>query len=182
MRTHHLIKKLLYFSLVFILSWCWDSTSETSNYTINSEGLTLKYNWNIKLEKVLLKNSDPKDIIDIYQENNNTDYKDSLIIAKWFNKWDWVNLFVQNNLDTLEHQWLTITNIKKKQLSKTINNNSYNSVLVEYEIVDWFISSVPKLYISQLFIDIQPDFLVYSYITESESQRSSISKSFKNIK
>lgn len=174
--------KFILYGFILFLAWCGSSATNTSEIKINSEWFTFDYKWNIDLEKILVQNNDPSDIIDIYQEaKESTPYKDSLIIAKWFNQWNWINLFIQDNLDTLEIQWLSIENIKRKQISITKNKKTYKAVLVEYDIIKWFIDSVPKLYISQLFIDIEPSFLIYSYTTESATQRSSISKSLKDI-
>lgn len=169
---------MLLLSVSFLLIWC--SNSVNSNwFDIEIEWFNVNYNGSVKLEEIAISNDDMEEISQLYQEvSENESYKDSLLVAEKYSRWLWINTFVQENLDTLEAQWLTLKNITKKQL--TINKN--NAVLVNYEITAWLIPEVPKLYICELFISKDSNIILFSYITEKQSANKDISKIFQNIK
>ena len=174
---------LLFWLLIcFFLSWCWSSWSK-NELVIDIPWYELNYQWNVMLSKVALKTDDLEEIIDLYQEEwDDIWYRDSLLIAQRYWQWLWINTFVEENLDTLENNNLTISNINKKQLILGNDPEDVNAVLVEYEITEWFIEEVPKLYVSQLFIPDWSMVILMSYITENQSSRSSMSNAFKQIK
>lgn len=150
---------------------------------MNVSGFELDYVWKVKLSKVALKTDDLDDIIDLYQEEwNDVWYRDSLLIAQRYSQWLWINTFAQENLDVLEENNLTLSNINKKQLLLEREWKNVNAVLVEYEIVEWFVEEIPKLYISQLFIPDWNMVLLMSYITENSASRNSMSNAFKQVK
>lgn len=167
----------------FSLVWCWSSWTWNSDLSINVRGFELKYNGNVNLEKVQLKTDDLGEIIDLYQEVwNDSEYKDSLLIAEKFAQWLWTNAFAQDNLDTLENQWLELSNIKKDQIWFKKNGEKINAVLVEYEITKWLINEIPLLYISQLFVPDGENMILVSFITEDQRSRLSASNMFRDIK
>lgn len=163
---------------------CWSSEKEQT--IITSLNYTLTYNGDIRLERVLIQPDDMQEIIGLYQEaenkDNTTDFKDSLLIAKVFAQWRWVNTFAQDNLDTLTLQWLTLENIEKKQIWIKKNWQPINCVIIEYDITQWFIDDVPILYVSQLFIPDNWNIILYSFTTEDETSRKNASNMFKVIK
>lgn len=165
----------------FLLVWCWESW--TSGDSLNIYWFELVYNSNTKFERLWLKTDDLDEITDLYQEVwNNTEYRDSLLVAKKYAQWLWVNAFAQDNLDTLEKQWLTLSDVKKTQIWLNNHWEKINAVLVEYEIVEWLIDELPLLYVSQLFIPKDNEMVLMSYITESKSSHSNALNMFKNIK
>lgn len=170
--------------LCFLLIWCAENSNTISNQIdLSVLGFSAKYSGKVKLEKVYLNDSDLSEILSLYQETwNNSDYKDSLLIAEKYDQWLWVNTFVQQNLDTLEIQWLSLDKVKKNQIIINKNWKDINAVLVEYEITKWFISTVPKLYMSQLFIPGDNSIILFSYMTESSSARWYASTMFRKIK
>lgn len=169
---------------VFIsLSWCWNSLSWEHVFSTNVYWFDLKYNGNIELERVQLKDDDLDEILDLYQEVwENVDYRDSLLIAEKYAQWLWPNAFVQDNIDTLKTQWLTVSNVEKTQIKLVKDKNKINLVLVEYEITKWLIEDIPLLYVSQLFIPDEENIILMSFITEDKSSHLSASNMFKNIK
>ena len=168
--------------LTVLLAWCgWSWSSK--NLTIEVSDFTIEYDWNIELKKVYLNNDDLDEIIDLYEEVwENLKYKDSLLIAEKYSHWLWINAFIQQNLDVLEDYDLTINNLRKTQIQFKNDNKKYSSVLVEYEISEWFIPEVPLLYISQLFIAKWDNILLVSFTTEDSSSRNNMSNSLKKIK
>lgn len=167
----------------FLLVWCWDGGGGKNTLDIDVWGVTLNYVWNVELSKVNLKIDDIDEIVDLYQEVwDDVWYRDSLLIAKKYNQWLWINAFVQENLDVLEDHELVLSNINKEQIAPQINWKETNAVLVEYEIVEWFVEEIPRLYISQLFIPDWNMVLLMSFITENSSSRNNMSKAFKQIK
>lgn len=165
-----------------MLVWCW-SNSDKNQTEINVWDFVLTYGSNIKLEKINVKNDDLGEIMELYQETwEDLDYKDSLLIAEKYSQWLGVLAFVQNNLDTLEEQWLTLKNIKKSQVSLDSLWKSKNAILLEYEITEWFIPEIPLLYLSQLFIPIDDNIILLSFMSENINVRNSASSMFKNIK
>ena len=174
---------LVWFLFSFLLSWCWGSWSSNGSFSENIYGYDLKFNGNVKLERVWLKSDDLDEITELFQEVwDDVWYRDSLLIAIKFAQWLWVNAFSQDNLDTLEEQWLTLSNVKKSQIWLKKNGKNINCVLVEYEIIKWLISEFPLLYVSQLFIPKDKDIILMSFITESKSSHSNAVNMFKNIK
>lgn len=169
--------------LCFLIVWCGKSSSSSNQIDLSVWDFSVGYEGKVKLEKVYLNNSDLSEILELYQETwNNTDYSDSLLVAEKYDQWLWINAFVQQNLDTLEVQWLSIDNVKKTQIWINKKWKILNSVLVEYEITKWFISTVPRLYMSQLFIPQSDSVVLFSYMTENSSARSYASNMLKNIK
>ena len=167
----------------FLLVWCGNSWSGKNTLYIDAWGVALDYAWNVKLSKVNLKTDDLDEIIDLYQEVwDDVWYRDSLLIAKKYYQWLWINAYVQENLDVLEDHELVLSNINKKQIALQINWKETNAVLVEYEIVEWFVEEIPRLYISQLFIPDWNMVLLMSFITENSSSRNNMSKAFKQVK
>lgn len=165
--------------LPLILIWCGSENNNTNQFTIDISWHELTYNWNQNFERVALKTDDLDEITDLYQEIwDNVWYRDSLLIAEKYNQWLWVNAFAQNNLDTLYERWLTISNLEKIQI--WLNNNE-NAVLVNYEITEWFISEVPVLYVSQLFIPDGNNIKLVSFISEDSSSRWHAINMFKKI-
>ena len=142
---------MLFFSVGFLLVWCWDSLGEDGTSSINIHWFELNYNGNTKFEKVRLKEDDLDEIDDLYQEiwNDDSEFKDSLLIASKYAQWLWVNAFAQDNLDTLKDHWLTISKVKKTQVWIKKHWEKINAVLVEYEITQWLVDGIPLLYISQ---------------------------------
>jgi hypothetical protein len=172
---------ILLFSLSFLLIWCWSSWGDS--FSINEYGFELNYDWKVKLEKIQLKADDMEEIIDLFQEvGEDLVYRDSLLIAEKYSQWLWTNAFTQDNLDALEDQWLTLSNIEKTQIWFEKNWEKINAVLVEYEITKWLINDIPLLYVSQLFVPNEENIVLMSFITEDKSSRLSASRMFKNIK
>ena len=146
---------------------------------------TLNYDGNINLERVWLKTDDMDEIIDLYQEVWDEDdvwYRDSLLIAEKYAQWLWTNAFAQRNLDTLNDQWLTLSEVEKTQIRIEKNWKKINATLVEYRITEWLIDKIPLLYVSQLFVPDDNNMILMSYITEDKYSYLSASKMFKNIK
>ena len=179
--------KLLWIFIVIVcclsLIWCWNSWTWDNSLSLNIYWFELLYSGKIELEKVPLKADDLDEISDLYQEVwNNTEYRDSLLIAERHAQWLWANAFVEDNLDTLENQWLSLSNIKKTQIRFEKQWEKINSVLVEYEITKWLIDEIPLLYVSQLFIPSGESMVLISFISEDQSSRLNVSNMFKNIK
>lgn len=163
----------------FVLVWCGSGESSTNQTIIDLSWYKLTYNWNVELWRVALKTNDLDEVIDLYQEIwDNVWYRDSLLIAEKYNWWLGINAFVQDNLDTLLEHWLTLSNLEKVQI--WLNNNE-NAVLVNYEITEWFISEVPILYVSQLFIPDKNNVKFVSFISEDSSARWYAINMFKKI-
>lgn len=166
----------------FLLVWCggWSNKDEL---VLNVWNFELEYAWNVKLSKVALKTDDLDEIIDLYQEEwDDIWYRDSLLIAQKYSQWLWINTFAQENLDVLEDQWLILSNVNKKQIILGKGWEKINVVLVEYEIVEWLIPEIPKLYLSQLFIPEWSNVWLISFITENPTLRNNVSKTFQKIK
>lgn len=165
-----------------MLSWCGNGSSNKNNLDISILWYTLNYNWSVELWKVTLKTDDLDEIIDLYQEVwDDVWYRDSLLIAKKSSQWLWVNAFAQSNLDTLEKQWLTLSDIKKTQIKLKNKSENINAVLVEYKITEWLVDKIPVLYMSQLFIPDGYDVELLSFITEDSTSNSYVVNMFKNI-
>lgn len=165
-----------------LLTWCWDDWAWNS-LSLNVYWFELEYNGKVKLERVALKKDDMDEIVDLYQEVwNDSEYKDSLLVAEKYAQWLWANAFAQDNLDTLRNQWLTLADIKKTQIWMKVYGEKTNGVLVEYEITEWFIEDVPLLYISQLFVPDEENMILMSFITEDKASHLSASNMFKSIK
>ena len=167
-----------------LLAWCGDKgLSSSGKIDLLVSDFFLSYNGNVDLQKVYLNEGDSPEILDLYEETwNNIIYKDSLLIAKKFDQWLWVNSFVQQNLDSMEDLWLSLDNVNKKQIVLNKDWKNVNGVLVEYDVSEWFVSDVPLLYMSQLFIPIDNSIILFSYMTENSKARWSASKMFKNVK
>lgn len=177
---------LLWFMFCFLfsclLAWCWNTWSWDS-LSLDVYWFELVYNGKINLEKVALMEDDMDEIVDLYQEVwNDSEYKDSLLIAEKYAQWLWANAFAQDNLDTLENQWLTLWDIEKTQIWVEMYWEKVNAVLVEYEITEWFIKGIPLLYVCQLFVPNDENMILMSFITEDKSSHLSASNMFKNIK
>lgn len=164
---------------------CWNSWTWTwsEKFSVNLYWFDLEYNGNVNLERVQLKADDLNEIVDLYQEVwDDSEYKDSLLVAEKYAQWLWPNAFAQDNLDTLKNQWLTLSNVQKTQIWLERYGEKINAVLVEYEITKWLINEIPLLYISQLFIPDENSMILMSFITENQSSHLSASSMFKNIK
>ena len=167
----------------FFLVWCGNKWINKSGLTIDAWWFTLEYLWNIELSKVALKTDDSDEIIDLYQEVwDDVWYKDSLLIAQRYSQWLWIGAFVEENLDVLESHELALSNINKKWVTIEKDWNEINAILLEYEIIEWFIEEIPVLYLSQLFIPDWNTVLLISFMTENSSVRNSVSNAFKKIK
>ena len=176
-----LLMLLSSFMACILLSGCGDGSSSWYSF-INIDGYSLKIEDDIKLEKVPLKVDDSEDIVGLYQEVwDDVDYRDSLLIAQKYSRWVGVNVFVKENLDVLESQGLTLDNKKRTQISFKKNDEIVNAVLMEYEIVEWLISDIPTVYISQLFIPNEDIIELMSFTTEDSYSRSLMSNAFKNV-
>lgn len=168
--------------LPFALAWCGGSWDSGKKFTVNIAWYSLIYNWDVELWKVALMTDDLSEIIDLYQEVwDNIWYRDSLLIAEKYDQWLWINTFAQDNLDTLEEQWLTLADIKKTQIKLKKESENVNAVLVEYKITGWLINELPLLYVSQLFVPDNHNVELMSFITEDSLSHSSAVKMFKNI-
>ena len=173
---------ILWILTCFFLTWCWEMSGEY-NYPLSFYWFILDYNWDVDIESVPLKKDDIKAISELYKEVWDDDsYKDSLLVAKTNSKWLGANVFSRENLETLEEQWLTIENVDRTQVSFKKSWERVNAVLAEYEIVEWLVTEVPRLYVSQLFVPKGNDIILMSYITEDKYSRTSASNMFKNIK
>lgn len=165
-----------------MLVWCWNTLNKNQT-EINVWDFSLTYNGNINLEKINVKDDDLSEIVWLYEEAwDNLDYKDSLLVAEKYSQWFGVVAFVQNNLDTLEEQWLTLKNVKKTKVSLDSLWKNEGAILLEYEITEWFIPEIPLLYLSQLFIPVDNNIIFMSFMSENINARNSASNMFKNIK
>lgn len=165
--------------LCLALIWCEGDEYNENQFTINVAWYDLVYNWDVKLWKVALMTDDLDEIIDLYQEVwDDIWYRDSLLIAWKSSQWLWVNAFAQNNLDTLQSQWLTVSDVKKTQ----VKLEDIDAVLVDYKVTEWLIEEIPLLYVSQLFIQDGYNIKLVSFVTENASSHSSAIKMLKNIK
>jgi hypothetical protein len=166
----------------FLLVWCGNNWISKNELVVNVWEFELRYAWNIKLSKVPLKTDDLSEIVDLYQEVwDNVWYRDSLLIAQKYSGWFWINAFAQDNLNTLEDNGLSLSNINKKQVYIQKEWNEINAVLVDYEIVEWFVEEIPTLYISQLFIPDWSFVWLMSFITENSSSRKNMSNVFSKV-
>ena len=178
-----LLLPVIWFLVCFMLIWCWDSWNGNNRTIIDLSWYKIQYNWDITLWKVALKTDDLDEITELYEEVwDNLWYRDSLLIAQKYDQWFGVNAFAQNNLDVLSEQWLELSDIKKTQIKINKENEDINAVLVEYKIVGWLISSLPSLYISQLFIPDNHNIKLISFITESSSSNSAAVNMLKNVR
>ena len=190
MNKYWSLARFLFISLcvivAFVVEWCGGSGSNknTKNQlVINVAGYILEYNGNVKLWKVPLKTDDLSEIIDLYQEDwDDVWYRDSLLIAEKYSQWLWMNVFSRENLDELEQQWLTLSDIDRIQIPLKKKSENMNAVLLDYKITDWFISEVPLLYVSQLFIPDGYNVKLVSFITENSSSHSYAVDMLKSIK
>lgn len=183
----NVFKKIWILNLLFLsfcLVWCGSTSSGVwGGISLVVSDFSVNYDWKVRLEKVYLNSTDSEDILELYQETwSNVGYVDSLLVAEKYDQWLWVNSFVKQNLDSLEIQWLSLENIDKTQILINKKWKQVNGVLVEYEISKWFISKVPVLYMSQLFIPNNDSIILFSYMSESSSARSYASNMFKNVK
>lgn len=173
----------MWFFVSFLLSWCGSSWSGSSNFSENIFWYDLDYNGNVKLERVWLNSDDLDEIVDLFQEVwDNVWYRDSLLIAEKYAQWLWANAFAQDNLDSLQEQWLALSGIQKTQIWLKDSWKKIIGVLVEYEITQWLVSEIPLLYVSQLFIPRGDNMVLMSFITEDQSSHLSALDMFKNIK
>ena len=173
---------LLTLNLVLIF-WCGSKSNNQNTLYMSKNWINLEYNSRLPLENVELNKDDLPEIIWLYQETwENIWYKDSLLIAEKYALWMWVNAFAQKNLDWLEHQWLSLSDINKNQIWIRSNSWDINGVLIEYNIISWFNEVVPILYLSQLFIPYWENVILYSYVTEDKNSRANASNMFKSIK
>lgn len=173
---------IFWFFCCFLLSWCWDSWEWNSNFSENVYWYELNYNGKVQLERVFLNKDDLEEIVDLFQEVwNDVWYRDSLLIAEKYAQWLWINAFVQDNLDTLEWQWLTLSNVQKYQIWLHKNKERFGCVLVEYEITHWLVSEFPLLYVSELFIPHGDNVLFMSFITENQASHLSALDMFKSV-
>lgn len=171
------------FFVCFMLAWCWSSLSWDDSFSLNEYWFHLDYNWSVDLERVLLKTDDLDEIEDLYQEVwDDLEYRDSLLVAEKYSQGFWANVFADDNLETLENKWLTLSNVKKSQIIVNKYWKNIWAVLVEYEITEWLVDNIPLLYVSQLFIPKDNYMILISYITENKSASSSASDMFKNIR
>lgn len=155
----------------------WDD-----GFSENIYWFELNYAGNTQLERVLLSEDDLDEIVDLFQEVwDNIWYRDSLLVAVNYAHWLWINAFAQDNLDTLESQWLTLSNVQKHQIWLYKNGKKIDCVLVEYEITQWLVSEIPLLYVSELFVPRGDDILFMSFITEDRASHLSAMDMFKNI-
>ena len=130
-----------------------------------------------------LKNDDLDEILDLYQEVwDDVWFKDSLLIAEKYAQWLWANAFAQDNIETLQNQWLILSNIQKTQIWLVEGWKRITGVLVEYEITEWLMSDFPLLYVSQLFIPRKDKMIFMSFITEDKTSHLNALNMFKNIK
>ena len=172
------------FIVCFLLVWCGSSNNNIdNNLEIEIKGFTLNTDGYFQLQNIPLSSEDLEEIIALYQEAwTDTNYRDSLLVAERYGLKLWVDRFVKENLDSLKINWLTVKDIKQTQINLIKNGKNIKSILVEYEITEWFIPEVPILYVSDLFIPVDSNILIFSFITEKSSVRSKASKMFKKIK
>ena len=174
---------LLSFAVCFLLVWCKSDDYSSNEMNIKVGDFSLKYAGNVKLEKIWINADDLSEVIDLYQEVwDNVGYRDSLLIAEKYSQWLWINTFVQDNLEILEIQGLTLANINKKQIWIKKDGENNNAVLLEYEIIEWFVPEIPLLYVSQLFVPNWENIVLMSFLSENKSSRNVVSKMFKDIK
>lgn len=173
----------LFISFVCLaLIWCGSGENYENQFTVNVAWYDLVYNWNVELWKVALMADDSNEIVDLYQEVwDDVWYRDSLLIAWKSAQWLWVNAFAQDNLDTLESQWLTISDIKKTQIKLENNSENIDAVLVDYKVTEWLAEEIPLLYVSQLFVQDGYNIKLISFVTEDTSSHSSAVRMLKNI-
>ena len=166
----------------FFLVWCggWGNKNEL---VLNVWNFELEYAWNVKLSKVALKTDDLDEIVDLYQEEwDVVVYRDSLLIAKRYSQWLGIGAFVQGNLDSLEENGLTLSNINKKWVQIDKDDKKIDSVLVEYQISEWLIDELPVLFLCQLFIPDWNEVWLLSFISDDLSTHESMLSTFKHIK
>lgn len=184
-RSCSLIKNLVFLLCIivsFSLVWCKNGNKSWGEVVLSVKWYEFKYNWNVEFQELPLKVDDNDDIMALYQEKwNDLAYRDSLLIAERYANWVWANVFIKDNLEILEKQWLVLSNINKKQLWFKKGWENISAVLLEYEITKWLVPEIPLLYISQLFIPEEDSMLMLSYITENLSSRKFVSDMFKNI-
>lgn len=179
MRNVRLLIIVFSLCICFTLSWCWNNLKSKNQTLVEVSWYNLVYNGNALLEKIGVKSDDPSEIIELYQEVwDNSEFRDSLLIAEKYARWMWVFAFSQDNLQALKDQDLKLENIKKIPVSTKKNKDM---LIVEYEITEWFIPEVPLLYVSQFFIPDDENIILMSFMSEDANSRDSASEMFENI-
>jgi hypothetical protein len=126
---------------------------------------------------------DGKDFLALYTESGAVNsYKDSFLVTEQYNQGKGVLVFSQEAMDILQTQGLQRETQQDEKFVITCNSEKTSLRLLSYLISSGFVAQVPKLYMTQLFMEKDPNtILLFSHSTEDISEQQHFRQALKTI-
>lgn len=181
------MKKKPIFSLfllgIFLLAWC-DSLTPQEWITFELQPFSFQYLWD-KVWRDSQQGFSTDGVLAVFEESNEETstnlYKDSFIIAQQYNLGKWTLSFARDSLSYLKQQGLSLEEEKEDKWILNCPDQQRDVVLISYYITEGFITKVPKLYITQAFLENEHTIYVISHSSEEKSSQKDMIESFKTI-
>ena len=116
------------------------------------------------------------------EENSESSFSDSLIVAENYDLGKWPLAFSRDTIQVLKTNGLQLENEGEDILVVACNGKRRNLIIESYQITSGFITQIPKLYMTQAFLEGEQKIYVFSHSTEEEQSQKDMIKSFKTIK
>jgi len=169
-----------FLGILLILTGCGVIATNTQKIGIDS--IEIPYHWNIVFQKS--NASKEEKVLAIYeeeQEDTDTSFKDSLILAKQYDLGKGTLTFARDSLKLLKEQGLTLQDENEWKTVLDDHGKKRTLVIISYKITDGFLSKVPLLYMTQAFLEDDNEVYVFSHSTEEKSEQKNIVASLKNL-
>ncbi|MDR2415829.1 MAG: hypothetical protein LBD75_04425 [Candidatus Peribacteria bacterium] len=142
------------------------------------------YSGPLNWEKSLNTAMDGKDFLALYTESGTVNgYKDSFLITEQYNQGKGVLVFSQEAMDTLQTQGLQIEHQQDEKFVIICDKEKISLRLLSYLVSSGFVAQVPKLYMTQLFMEKSPNtILLFSHSTENANEQQYFKQAFTTIR
>ena len=176
------MKKYLFYLLLMLLLLAGCGTSSTTS-VLSLGGYSFQYPGSVQLQESSFSAQDVEDVIAIYEESwDTTTYKDSLIVTEKYNQGKGVIVFSKEAIDTLEVQGLTLEDKREERFVMNCKGEQKSVSLISYCISAGFVSQVPRLYMTQMFVESwEHTLVIFSHSTESKTEQQQIRQTFKTL-
>jgi hypothetical protein len=157
--------------------------SAPQHIKLETNGYQMLYQGKVSLSAREVPTETLDGVLALYTESGaNSSYLDSVVLVEKYNQGKGVLVFSQEAMDTVKAKGLTLANERDEKFSISCQGEKKSARLFAYEVSSGFVQKVPKLYMTQLFLEKDANTLVlWSHSTETKSEQNAMRSAFKAI-
>ncbi|MDR0607132.1 MAG: hypothetical protein LBG52_01990 [Candidatus Peribacteria bacterium] len=166
--------------MLLLLAGCGSSSSPVK---LDLNGYQMLYQGKVSLVAREIPAENTNDLLALYAESGaNNEYQDSLLLVEKYHQGKGVLVFSQEAIDTVKMKGLTVEDERNKKFTIPCHEEQTSAHLIAYVITSGFVHKVPKLYMTQLFLEKGTNtILLWSHNTENKNEQNAMWSAFQTL-